>query len=49
MNFPLPLGIIHETSNFVFFSLFVPLLISLTTSFGLTTKAPVAKEIHENG
>lgn len=49
MNFPLPLGIIHEASNFVFFSIFVPLLISLTTSFGLTTKTPADKEVHENG
>jgi len=40
MNFPLPLGIIHEASNFVFFSVFVPLLVSLTAYFGLDAKNP---------
>lgn len=45
MNFPLPLGIIHEASNFVFFSLFVPLLVSLTKSFGLSTTTPAGQEV----
>jgi len=47
MNFPLPLGIIHETSNFVFFSLFVPLLVSLTVSFGLSVRTPAGQEAME--
>lgn len=47
MNFPLPLGIIHEASNFVFFSLFVPLLVSLTVSFGLSLRTPARQEAVE--
>lgn len=43
MNFPLPFGIIHEASNFVFFSVFVPLLLSLTASLGLDSKNPVGQ------
>lgn len=48
MNFPLPLGIIHEASNFVFFSLFVPLLISLTSSFNLNAKNSAGREVYRN-
>jgi len=47
MNFPLPLGIIHEASNFAFFSLFVPLLVSLTVSFGLSVRTPAGQQAME--
>lgn len=46
MNFPLPLGIIHEASNFVFFSVFVPLLVSLKASFGLGAETPTVREVY---
>ncbi len=29
MNFPLPLGIIHESSNFLFFAIFIPILLKI--------------------
>jgi hypothetical protein len=41
MNFPLPLGIIHETSDFVFFSTLVPPSLALLRRSGLITRGPI--------
>jgi hypothetical protein len=41
MNFPLPLGVIHEASDFVFFSTLVPPSLRLLRRSGLITRGPV--------
>jgi hypothetical protein len=41
MNFPLPLGIIHEASDFVFFSTLIPPSLALLKRSGLITRGPI--------
>jgi hypothetical protein len=41
MNFPLPLGILHEASDFVFFSTLVPPSLAFLRRSGLITRGPI--------
>lgn len=43
MNFPLPLGIIHEASDFLFFSTLVPPSLALLRRSGLITGGPLGQ------
>ena len=45
MNFPLPLGIIHEVSDFLFFSTLVPSSLALLSRSGLITTGPLGRVI----
>jgi hypothetical protein len=46
MNFPMPMGIIHEVSNFLFFALLAPVIInSVTKIFPLKTMKGVVGDV----
>ncbi len=45
MNFPLPLGIIHEVSDFLFFSTLVPPSLVLLRRSGLISRSPMGLKI----
>ena len=49
MNFPLPLGIIHEASDFLFFSTLVPSSLALLSRSGLITTGPLGRVIGKRG
>jgi len=46
MNFPLPLGIIHEVSDFFFFSTVAPSAILLIVRSGVLRQAPLGQQLH---